>query len=205
MAGGWSTPRPCPFTPGNDPTPIVQEVGWAPGPIWTGSEKLAPSGIKSPDRPARSESLHRLRYPGPVIPKFLGNLRPLIHLAVNCLQFYFLELPTPDTHGSELSAILFFWNFRSLIHLTAICLQFYFLELPTPATPGSELSAILFFGTSDPCYTWQRIVCNFIFWNFRPLIHLAPNCLQIYFLELPTTDTPDSKLFAILFSGTSDG
>ena len=25
--GGWSTPRPGRFTPGNDPVPIVQEAG----------------------------------------------------------------------------------------------------------------------------------------------------------------------------------
>ena len=25
--GGWSTPRPSRFTPGNDPVPIVQEAG----------------------------------------------------------------------------------------------------------------------------------------------------------------------------------
>jgi len=30
-----STPRPL-FTPGKDPIPIVQEAGWAPGPVWTG-------------------------------------------------------------------------------------------------------------------------------------------------------------------------
>jgi hypothetical protein len=35
--GGWSTPRPGRFTPGNDPVPIVQEAGWAPGPVWTGA------------------------------------------------------------------------------------------------------------------------------------------------------------------------
>jgi len=34
---------------------------------------------------------------------------------------------------------------------------------------------------------------------------MAANCLQFYFLELPTPDTPGRKLFAILFSGTSDG
>jgi len=28
--GGWSTPRPGRFTPGEDPVPIVQEAGWAP-------------------------------------------------------------------------------------------------------------------------------------------------------------------------------
>jgi hypothetical protein len=43
--------------------PIVQEVGWAPGPVWTGAENLAPTGIGSPDRPARSQSLYRLNYP----------------------------------------------------------------------------------------------------------------------------------------------
>ena len=34
-------PLPGPFTPGKDPAPIVQEVGWAPGPVWTGAENLA--------------------------------------------------------------------------------------------------------------------------------------------------------------------
>ena len=29
------------FTPGKDPVPIVQEAGWAPGPVWTGAENLA--------------------------------------------------------------------------------------------------------------------------------------------------------------------
>jgi len=54
------TPRPL-FTPGKDLVPIVQEAGWALGPIWTGVENLAPTGIRSPDRPARSQLLYRLR------------------------------------------------------------------------------------------------------------------------------------------------
>jgi hypothetical protein len=33
--GGWSAPRPGRFTSGKDPVPIVQEVGWAPGLVWT--------------------------------------------------------------------------------------------------------------------------------------------------------------------------
>ena len=61
-AGGWSTPRPGRFIPGKDPVPIVQEAGWAPGPVWTGAENVAPTGIRSPDGPARSESLYRLDY-----------------------------------------------------------------------------------------------------------------------------------------------
>ena len=61
--GGWSTPRPGRFTPGKDPVPIVQDAGWAVGAVWTSAEIFAPTGIRSPDRPARSESLYRLRYP----------------------------------------------------------------------------------------------------------------------------------------------
>jgi len=33
--GSWSTSRPGRFTPGKDPLPIVQEAGWAQGPVWT--------------------------------------------------------------------------------------------------------------------------------------------------------------------------
>jgi len=55
-------PRPL-FILGKDPVPIVQEAGWAPGPVWTGAENLAPTGIQSPDRPARSQSLYQLNFP----------------------------------------------------------------------------------------------------------------------------------------------
>jgi len=60
---GWGvsvTPWPF-FTLGKDPVPIIREVGWAPGPVWTGGENLASTGIRSPDRPASSQSLYRLR------------------------------------------------------------------------------------------------------------------------------------------------
>jgi hypothetical protein len=55
-------PRPH-LTPGKDPVLIVQEAGWASGPVWTGEKNLAPTGNRSPDRPARRQSLYRLRYP----------------------------------------------------------------------------------------------------------------------------------------------
>ena len=57
-----STSFPGRFTPGKDPVPIEQEAGWAPGPVWTGAENLAPTEIRSVDRPARIQSLYRLRY-----------------------------------------------------------------------------------------------------------------------------------------------
>jgi len=60
---GWvvsSTPRPH-FTPGKDPVPILQDAGWALGPVWTGG-KSRPHRDSIPDRPARSQSLYRLSY-----------------------------------------------------------------------------------------------------------------------------------------------
>ena len=46
------------LSPRKDPVPVVQEAGWAPEPVWTGAENLTPTGIRSPDRPARSQSLY---------------------------------------------------------------------------------------------------------------------------------------------------
>ena len=48
--GGWSTPLPGRFTPGKDPVTIVQEAEGALGPVWTGAENLALTGIRSPNR-----------------------------------------------------------------------------------------------------------------------------------------------------------
>ena len=61
---GWvvsSTPRPH-FIPGKDPVPILQEAGWAPGPIWTGG-KSRPHRDSILDRPASSQLLYQLSYP----------------------------------------------------------------------------------------------------------------------------------------------
>ena len=53
-----STLRPH-FIPGKDPVPILQEAGWAPGPIWMGGKSLTHRDSIL-DRPARSQSLYRL-------------------------------------------------------------------------------------------------------------------------------------------------
>jgi len=61
---GWGvsvTSRPL-FISRKDPVPIVREAGWGPGPVWTSVENLSPTGIRSPDRPARSQTLYRLSY-----------------------------------------------------------------------------------------------------------------------------------------------
>ena len=68
-------PRPGCFTPRKDPVPIVWDAGWALEPVWMGVENPAlPTGIWSPDRPARSKSLYRLCYPAHyIIPMMPGN------------------------------------------------------------------------------------------------------------------------------------
>ena len=58
--GGWSTPRPGRFTLKKDSV----ANGWAPRPVWTCAENLAPTGIRSLDFPARTESIYRLHYRG---------------------------------------------------------------------------------------------------------------------------------------------
>ena len=53
---GWvvsSTPAPAAFYLRERAVPILQEAGWAPGPVWTGG-KSRPHRDSIPDRPARS-------------------------------------------------------------------------------------------------------------------------------------------------------
>ena len=57
------TPRPH-FTSGKDLVPILQEAGWAPGPVWTGG-KSRPHRDSIPDRPARSSVGIATELPGP--------------------------------------------------------------------------------------------------------------------------------------------
>ena len=71
---GGQRHAPAAFIPRKEPVPILQEAGWAPGPVWIGAESLAPTRIRSPDRPARSVSLYRLSYPGPQIVMYLQNI-----------------------------------------------------------------------------------------------------------------------------------
>ena len=68
-----SMPRPH-FTPGKDPVPILQEAGWAPGPVGTGG-KSRPYRDSIPDRPVNSSSNHAGHsWPSSGIePGFLGS------------------------------------------------------------------------------------------------------------------------------------
>jgi hypothetical protein len=58
---------------------------WAPGPVLTGAENLAPTGIRPPDRPGRSEWLYRLSYP--VIVRILC-FQKILCFVQNKLQYF---------------------------------------------------------------------------------------------------------------------
>jgi len=83
------------FTPRKDPVPIVQEAGWAPGPVWTGAENLAPTGIWSLDRPAHSQSLYQLRYPSHcILPEYSQHCKS-IKCHKNLLQVLLICIWSP--------------------------------------------------------------------------------------------------------------
>jgi len=81
-----ATPRPL-YPRESDPVRTVQEAGWAPGPVWTGAENIAHTGIRSPERPARKESVHRLRYPGPLQDSVPTEIRTGNNLAMEVRSF----------------------------------------------------------------------------------------------------------------------
>jgi hypothetical protein len=84
-------PRSSHFIPGKDPVPIVQEAGWAQGPVWIGAENFAPTEIRSPDLPARRESLKRLSYPGPHRPEY--SVLSVEHVGLTSLSLTLFVFP----------------------------------------------------------------------------------------------------------------
>ena len=63
-AVGGQRHAPAALPPGKTRYPLYRRLG---GPVWTGAENLISTGIRSPDRPACSESLYRLSHPGPTV------------------------------------------------------------------------------------------------------------------------------------------
>ena len=59
--GGRSTLLPGRFDPGKEKAqfPLYRKLSGPPGPFWAGTNNLAPTGIRSPDRPDRTEPSSR--------------------------------------------------------------------------------------------------------------------------------------------------
>jgi hypothetical protein len=66
-----------------DPTPTVREGGWTSESVRKGAENLAPTEIRSPERPATGKSLYRLRYTRPPLTMF--NIKLSLFLNTNKL------------------------------------------------------------------------------------------------------------------------
>ena len=81
--GEWSAAR-----PGRN-LPIIQEAGWAPGPVWTGG-KSRPHRDSIPDRPARSSVVIPTEPPGP---------RIIVNTLHKCGgdYYYYYSIITPTT------------------------------------------------------------------------------------------------------------
>jgi hypothetical protein len=61
-----ATPLPL-YPRERDAVLIIREAVWVKGPGWIDAKNIAPTGIRSPDRPARSESLCWLHYLCPLL------------------------------------------------------------------------------------------------------------------------------------------
>ena len=66
MGVGGQHHAPSALPPVKTRYPLYRKLGWPAGPVWTGAENLT-TGIRSLDRPTRSESLYRLSYRGPYV------------------------------------------------------------------------------------------------------------------------------------------
>ena len=64
MGVGCQPHAPAASFPEKDPVPILQEAGWAPGPVWT-CGKSHPHRDSISDRPARSSVAIPTELPGP--------------------------------------------------------------------------------------------------------------------------------------------
>jgi len=84
------------FTPGKDPVPILQEAGWAPGPIWTDG-KSRPHRDSIPDRPARSQSLYRQSYRAHMYCHKIAKITLIVRAIVLFMIIEFFE----ESNGSK--------------------------------------------------------------------------------------------------------
>ena len=74
-----NTPRPH-LSPGKDTVPILQEAGWATGPVWTGAKSRLNRDLM-PDRPARNLYIYIYIY----IRVFVCVYVYVLEIKTNCL------------------------------------------------------------------------------------------------------------------------
>jgi hypothetical protein len=118
--------------PGKNRYPLYRRL-CRPRAGWTGAEYLEPTGIRSPDRPARSQSIYRLSYPAPSISKILTQF-PLVRPA-SSRNYGFIIWNTQSEHDYRQ-----FDKYCSMHSCSYSCLfRTFFVSLSLPI---SVLSAI---------------------------------------------------------------
>ena len=106
--GGWSTPCPGRFNPGKTRYPLYKRLDWSQGRSGqAGKKSHPPTRIRSPDRPARSQSVYRLNYPDPhyhatTAPKSLYMLSTLRVRCKTCMFMWCQFQPHNHTQPRSL-------------------------------------------------------------------------------------------------------
>jgi hypothetical protein len=80
------------------PVHIVQEAGWAPGPLWKGAENLAPTGLRSP---AAQPVAPKLKEPCQKSRRQSGGMRQISYRNSQILGATVQNLVTWTTHRPE--------------------------------------------------------------------------------------------------------
>ena len=164
---GWGisvTLRPL-FTPGKDSLPIVQEAGWAPGPVWTVAENLAPTGIRFPDRPARCQSLYLTTLPG-----VLWDVQAINRGSISYVGKIFLFSQAPVAIRGPIS-LVFKWykvlyfraqSGRSVKPLTSTILVMYNAVIPRPHIASRLAQRQNLFTYLQNCKTpiRRKVICS---------------------------------------------
>jgi hypothetical protein len=138
-----------------DLVPIVQEAGWAPGLVWTGSENTTPIGIRSPDRPSRNICSTKTNYKSL---KSTGRVDTVVTRVRN------VELCT----GQIVNSLAFsYWNWDYIVKfvgdtlcltitlLCASCLAFiWYLELAGCMPIMTSMDFVLLWNSEEEKGRW---------------------------------------------------
>jgi hypothetical protein len=159
--GGWLTPRPGRFTPATENRdPLYRRVGGPPRPVWTDTENLVSTRIRSPGRPAHSESLYRMRHPD-------ANIYNKVKIK------YTFKISAPNLTG--VFVILFLGKVGFVIrhNFSSGRRTFWNLLIYTFNREIRQLAArFTATQTDDHCFTYKRASMGKLKSRMKPIIHI---------------------------------